>query len=162
LQKLEVSSFSLSLDLINTFSITNTLFPFQELEIFFNLFKCSYCTYIVFNKKNLQKHIKDKHQNQRLNFDNIALSSNYIVVFKRQSLEKNKYCFQVENQDKGKQVLREEEKQDLNNISFNLEKEEDLFVHASSLFIKEFDSKKDNLFNKYKNYSLNKEEPLSP
>jgi hypothetical protein len=163
LQELEVSSLSLSLDLINAFSITNTLFPFQELKTFFNLFKCSYCTYIVFSKKNLQKHIRDKHQNQGLNFDNIALSSSYIVVSKGQSLERNKYCFQVENQDKGKQVLREEKEQNSNNNSLNLEEEEeDLFVQASNLFIKEFDSKKDSLFNKYKNYSLNKEEPLSP
>ena len=51
LQELEVSSLSLSLDLITSFSIIYTLFPFVELGILKGLYKCALCLYIVRDKK---------------------------------------------------------------------------------------------------------------
>ena len=51
LQELEVSPLSSSLELITSFSTIHTLFPFQELNTIEGLYKCTFCPYIVLNKK---------------------------------------------------------------------------------------------------------------
>jgi hypothetical protein len=61
LNKLKVSPFSLSLELIHSFSTINTLPPFQELELLNNLFGCTFCPYIISNRENIKRHISKKH-----------------------------------------------------------------------------------------------------
>jgi hypothetical protein len=56
LQEVEVSSLSSSLDLLNSFSIAYTLFPFRELDTLKGLFKCSLYPYVVFKRQSVQTH----------------------------------------------------------------------------------------------------------
>jgi Orsellinic acid/F9775 biosynthesis cluster protein D len=164
LQELEVSSLSLSLDLITSFSTTHTLFPFPKLGTLNSLHKCAFCLYIVKGKKVIQKHLKEEHSYLKVS----KLSKSYIVVAKGQCLEPKRYYFQVKTRDKGKQAQRgeegEEEEEELHSplsASLDLE-EEDPFAQASRLFLKEFYSKKEALFSNSTRYSLSKEECLSP
>ena len=53
LNELQVNSLPLSLDLILSFSNSNSLPPFQELEILSPLYKCSFCYLIKSNKDNI-------------------------------------------------------------------------------------------------------------
>jgi len=66
IQLLEVSSLPLSLSAINTFATTYALRPFLELNILENLYKCSFCSFVVSNKKNIKKHLEEKHKEDLL------------------------------------------------------------------------------------------------
>ena len=88
-----------------------------------------------------------------------------------------RFFFQVETKEKGKEVWKERREErggegegegeeglhSPNSPSMNLEEEEeDPFVEASRLFLREFHSKKEALFSDSTHYSLSKEESLSP
>jgi Orsellinic acid/F9775 biosynthesis cluster protein D len=163
LQELEVSALSLSLDLINSFSIAYTLSPFQELDTLEGLLKCSFCPHIGLNKQSMQRHLRGQHIDLRVS----NLPNSYTVVAKGQGLEPTRFFFQVETKNKGKgrdtQGGGEEEEEGLhppNSPSLNLE-EGDPFAQASRLFLREFHSKKEALYSNFTRYSLSKEETLS-
>jgi hypothetical protein len=151
------------LDLITSFATTHTLFPFQELSVIEGLLKCTFCPYAVLTKLAIQKHLRGEHSHLKVS----KLSKSYRAVAKWQCLESKRYYFQVETRDKGKRVQggeEEEEEERLHSpLSVSLDpEEEDPFAQASRLFLKEFNSKKEALFSTSIQYSLSKEESLSP
>ena len=95
--------------------------------------------------------------------------NSYIVISKGQGLEKNKYFFQVESKDKGKEVLIEEGEEEVlqSNLSLNIEEEEeeegeeeeDPYKQA---FLRDFLKKKEALIQKSNVCLIKEEEPLSP
>jgi hypothetical protein len=98
LQELEVSSLSSSLDLINSFSTTRTLSPFQELSTLEGLLKCAFCPYVVLSKRGIHGHLKGQHGGLKVS----NFLGSYTVVAKGQSLEPIRFFFQVETKAKGK------------------------------------------------------------
>jgi hypothetical protein len=165
LQELEVSSLPSSLNIINAFSSTHTLFPFQELNTLEGLFKFSFYPYIVVRRKSMEGLLKGQHKGLMV----LDLLNSYTVVAQGQGLEPTRFIFQVETKSKGKGVHKvggregdeaEEELLVANSPSLNLE-EEDPFEQASRLFLKDFNSKKEALFSDSRRYSLSKEEFLS-
>jgi hypothetical protein len=93
LNELQVSSLPQSLNLINAFVSTNVLLPLQELEVLSSLFKCSFCDLIKFSKYYIQRHLREEHKGFLEEIESLNLLNSYIVIAKRQSLEKNKYFF---------------------------------------------------------------------
>jgi hypothetical protein len=82
IQLLKVSSLFLSLSTINTFATTYTLRPFLELEILENLYKCSFCSFVVSSKKNIRKHLKKEYKEELLSIKSLDLVNSYKVIAK--------------------------------------------------------------------------------
>ncbi len=161
IQLLEVSSLSLSLGTINNFAITYTLKPFQELEILNNLYKCCFCTFVVSKQFNIKKHLKEEHNQEFSNIEDLDLENSYIVIAKGQSLEKNKYFFQVETKDKSKdifsisnsEIIEEENIEEIQDYSLD---------QASQLYLQSLETKKEVIYNKANIFLINKEDIISP
>src|SRR5450432_2969572 len=182
LETLDITSPPLSQELILTFSSQHTLFPLKELPLLKNLFQCSLCSIIKSNNKNIKRHIQE-HRRELEEVENQDLSLSYRVIAKGQSLERNKYFFKVEEKGKGRliEVEGEEEEEEeeeggratLSPIPSlfqeeskesslpNLQIEENPYLEASSLFIRDFNLKREKLEKKMSIYSLSQEEPLT-
>jgi hypothetical protein len=96
---------------------TTPLYPFKELTACSKgLLKCGLCSLVLANKASMTTHLNPDHRGKLEEADSPDLASGYTVVAQGQSLEKNKYFFQVEsrNKDKGKglQAIEEEEDDD--------------------------------------------------
>jgi uncharacterized C2H2 Zn-finger protein len=95
-----------------SFSTTNTLFSFKELKVLQGLFKCALCPYIILNKKNLQRHLNNKHRAKHRakpsssKAQGLSPSNSYSVIANGQGLERNKYFFKVEPKSKGRETIK--------------------------------------------------------
>ena len=174
IQLLEVFSLSSSLGTINAFATTYTLRPFLELEVLEDLHKCSFCPLIASNTKYIKKHLRGEHKEELAYVPSRGLESGYKVIAQGQSLEKNKYFFQVKTKDKPKALLAisrgsrivadkggEEEDKDK-----ELEEGEDIgedgLDQASKNYLQGLESKREALFRKANIFLLNKEDLITP
>lgn len=103
-KKLTVSSLKESFFLLNLFSHQFPLQPLKELSVKGPLFGCSCssaCSVIKSSLYNIKRHIREDHK--LLVGNTSPLDSYYKVILKGQSLEDNRYFFEVVPLKKGKQ-----------------------------------------------------------
>lgn len=169
LKDLEVSNLIESHNLILLFSKQFNLFPFKELKILRNIYQCAIsntCSISNLSEYRIKRHIREEHKDLLSNLNDINFLNKYIVIPKGQSLEKTRFFFAVKDKGKGKEIEEEEEEsQEESLIEEELIEEEseseDDFKLASSLFLKEFESKKKEIKEKLSNFKLDLNDKLT-
>jgi len=151
------------------FSKQFNLFPFKELKILRNIYQCAIsntCSISNLSEYRIKRHIREEHKDLLSNLNDINFLNKYIVIPKGQSLEKTRFFFIVKDKGKGKEIEEEEEEsQEESLIKEELIEEEseskDDFKLASSLFLKEFKSKKKEIKEKLSNFKLDLNDKLT-
>jgi hypothetical protein len=139
---LNISDLKSSYDLICLFANQFLLFAFSELKIIDTVYKCNYCNYTLFNKKNMQKHCKKNHSSFSIN--------NCFTTSKSQSLKFNKYYFTIESSSNNN-----------NNTIVDLNSDNSLFKIASDVFKSDFLSQKAEINKQINLIKINKQKKLT-
>src|SRR5450432_258452 len=175
LEALDITSLSISQELILSFSSRHTLFPLKELPLLKNLFQCSLCSCIKVNDYGIKRHLREEHKEEIGGYQDQSLTSRYIPIARAQSLDHNRFFFKVEEKGKGRFIEEEGEEEPTLSSSpspfeeesresslLNPQIEENPYLQASSLFIRDYNLKKEKLEKKMSIYSLSHQEPLTP